>query len=205
MIIALFGATGRVGSAVLQRALSDGHQVQILVRNAEKIIPHENLKIIVGDAKRFDDVEATVNGCEAVFSALNTDQTTTLSESIFHIISAMKQHNIVRIVTIGTAGILDSRVEIGKLRFNSVESRQRSKVAAMEHEKMYRALQNTKLNWTIICPTALLDLEEMGIYKYEKNLLPENGRRISVLDTAAFSYSALVEHLFIQYRVGISY
>lgn len=205
MKIALFGATGRVGSSVLNRALKEGHQIRALVRNPSSITADENLEIVVGDAKSKEAIEDTLKGCDAVFSALNTDKTTTLSESIVHIIEAMEQQNIKRIVTIGTAGILNSRVDINKLRYDSSEARQRSKVATKEHEKLYRVLQKTMLKWTIICPTALLNKEELGIYKYQKDFLPENGREISVLDTAAFSYEALLENLFIQHRVGIAY
>lgn len=205
MKIALLGATGRVGSAVLSRALQDGHSVRALVRNATRISPHEQLEIQIGDAKNPASIEQLLTGCDVVFSALNTDKTTTLSESIALIINSMEQQKISRIVTIGTAGILNSRVEINKLRYDSSESRQRTKVAAKEHEQVYRALQKTNLNWTIICPTALLNKAELGIYKYEKDLLPIDGREISVLDTAAFSYRALLENLFIQHRVGIAY
>lgn len=205
MKIAFLGATGRVGSAVLKRALDDGHEVCALVRDPEKITAHKNLTVIVGDAKSSASISSVLTDCDVVFNALNTDKATTLSEAIVHIVREMEQQNISRIVTIGTAGILNSRVEIGKLRYNSVESRQKTKVAAKEHEIVYRVLEKTMLDWTIICPTALLNKEETGIYKYQKDFLPEEGREISVLDTAALSYTALLNNLFIKHRVGIAY
>ncbi|MBQ0140722.1 MAG: SDR family oxidoreductase [Kurthia sp.] len=205
MKVAILGATGRVGSNVLKKALADGHEVTALVRNPENIQAQENLKIIVGDAKDFQSIEQTIEGNEVVFSALNTDKTTTLSQSIVHIIHAMQKHNIQRIVTIGTAGILTSRLEPTKLRYQSVESRQRTQTAAKEHEIVFEKLQQTTFDWTIVCPTALLNEEEVGKYRYEVNFLPEEGRKISVLDTAAFSYDVISNRLFWQQRVGIAY
>lgn len=205
MKLAILGATGRVGSNVLEHTLAAGHEVTVLVRNSAKISPHKNLTIIVGDAKNYYDIERTIKGNSVVFSALNTDQTTTLSESIEHIIEGMEKHNIQRIVTIGTAGILNSRLESNKLRYLSTESKRRTTVAAEEHEVVYRKLKQTKLKWTIICPTALLDEREMGVYRYEVDFLPKEGRKISVLDTAAFSYSVIKNGDFVQYRVGLAY
>lgn len=205
MKLAILGATGRVGSVVLKKALADGHKVTALVRTVENIAPHENLKIIIGDAKDFHSIEQTIEGSILVFSALNTDKTTTLSQSIVHLIKAMQKHNTQRIVTIGTAGILNSRLEPGKLRYQSIESRQRTQTAAKEHEIVYRKLQQTSLDWTIVCPTALVNEDEVGTYRHEVDFLPEAGRKISVVDTASFSYEVITKHLFLQHRVGIAY
>lgn len=205
MKIALFGATGRVGSIFMQRALEAGYEIQALVRKGREIDSHSNLTIIRGDATNFADIEKVLDGCEAVFSALNTDGTTTLSQSITHIIHLMENKNIRRIVTIGTAGIVESRVEPGKLRYQSSESRQRVTFAAGEHEKVFRALEATKLDWTIICPTALVSEQRVGVYRYESDYLPVDGRRISIYDTADLAFEALDEHLFTHKRVGIAY
>lgn len=205
MKIAIFGATGRVGTRVLQHLLNEGYEVTALVRSPEKLSAHKNLKVIVGDVTEFDNVEQTINGNSLVFSGLNTDKTTTLSVSIVHIITAMKKHKVERVVTIGTAGILDSRVEPNKLRYRSTESKRKTTAAAEEHEMVYRKLEQTTLQWTIICPTALLDESEVANYRYEIDFLPEEGREISVLDTAAFSFEVIKKGQFLQHRVGIAY
>lgn len=41
--IALIGATGFVGSALLQEALGRGHEVTAIVRDPEKLPPHRHL------------------------------------------------------------------------------------------------------------------------------------------------------------------
>ena len=56
MKIALIGATGFDGSAILQEALDRGHKVMALVRNLEKLQPHAKLRPQQGDIYNEDEV-----------------------------------------------------------------------------------------------------------------------------------------------------
>lgn len=58
MKVALFGATGRVGSSLLNRLLEEGHEVTALVRDESRIKQaHKSLTIVKGDAKNSQDVK----------------------------------------------------------------------------------------------------------------------------------------------------
>ncbi|TWT04226.1 hypothetical protein FQV26_14900 [Planococcus sp. CPCC 101016] len=204
MKLAIFGATGRVGGEILKRALTDGHQVKALVRS-EKLEAHPNLEIIVGDVRNAEDIEKTIAGTAAVFSAIGTDRTTTLSEAAPLIVKVMEKHNIKRVITIGTAGILNSRLSPGLLRYEGGDSKRKMTFAAEEHEVVYRLFDETDLHWTIVCPTYLPDGEARGNYRTERELLPEEGKEITVGDTAEFAYQQLKSEKFIQCRVGLAY
>jgi uncharacterized protein len=204
--ICLLGATGRVGSIILEHALFDNHFVHILVRNKHKVnIDHPNLKIFEGNALQEKDLAEGIKGSDAVISALNTDGTTTLSESMPMIINQMKQHGISRIITIGTAGILQARSNPELYRFQSAESKRKTTKDAEEHLKAYLHLKNSGLDWTVVCPTYLPLGERIGTYRYEKNFLPEDPSSISVYDTADFAYLQLDKRQFIGTRVGLTY
>ncbi|WP_432353495.1 NAD(P)-dependent oxidoreductase [Sporosarcina sp. A2] len=205
MRIALFGGTGRVGSIILARLLEEGHQVTALARNPEKLSVHPNLTVVQGDAKDAAASATTILGSEAVVSALGTDKTTTLSDAVPHIITAMKSENVKRIVTIGTAGILQSRLDSTKLRYKAGDSNRKLTTAAEEHHQAYRALELSALDWTIVCPTYLPDGEETGTYRTEENYLPLDGKQISTADTALFTLCELVSCNHIGARVGIAY
>ncbi|WOV89250.1 SDR family oxidoreductase [Sporosarcina oncorhynchi] len=205
MKIALFGATGRVGRSVLDKALASGHTVTVLVRTPEKLPVHDRLTVIQGDARDEQAIYQTISGMNVVFSALGTDKTTTLTESVPHMIQSMKTVGITRIVTIGTAGILESRIEPGKLRYESTESHRKLTFAAEEHHRVYDLLNESKLDWTIVCPTYLPDGDEQGNYRVERDYLPENGKQISVGDTGAFAFDELLACKHVCYRVGIAY
>lgn len=203
MKIALFGATGRVGHAILTLLLEKDIKVTALVRNPEKVQPHAGLTVLQGDARNTADIVGTIAGVDAVISALGTDKTTVLTEAITHIISIMEKQQIKRIITIGTAGILDSRAEPGLLRYQSSESKRKSTTAAQEHHKVFGLLKDTLLDWTIVCPTYL----PVGASTNEsialRNMLPENAVQTTTGDTALFTVNELLKNEYIGYRVGI--
>ena len=206
MNILILGATGRVGSQIVTYALNDSHNVTVLVRSPEKIqIKNENLTIIKGNVLSKQDIERAIHGIDLVISALNTDGTTTLSESMPHIIEAMEKERIKRIITIGTAGILQSRTTSNLLRYQSSESKRKSTRAAEEHHKVYDILKQSTLEWTIVCPTYLPDGEKTGVYRIERNFLPVDGVKISVQDTAEFTYKQIQTSEYMKTRVGIAY
>jgi len=206
MNILILGATGRVGSQIVTYALNDRHHVTVLVRTPEKIqINNENLTIIQGNVLKKEDIVRAMHGIDVVISALNTDRTTTLSESMPLIIEAMEDEGIKRIITIGTAGILQSRTTPNSLRYQSSESKQKSTRAAKEHHKVYDMLEQSTLEWTIVCPTYLPDGERVGKYRIDRNFLPEGGAEISVPDTVEFTFKQIKSSDYIKSRVGIAY
>lgn len=203
MKVALFGATGRVGNAILTLLLEKGMKVNALVRKPESLQPQNGLTVLQGDARNPSDIEATLTGVDAVISALGTDKSTVLTESITHIISNMQKKQVQRIITIGTAGILDSRTEPGKLRYQSTESKRKSTMAAKEHHRVFHLLKDTLLEWTIICPTYLPTGDSTNDYIVLRDKLPETAVQTTTGDTALFTVNELLKKEHIGYRVGI--
>ncbi|AQQ52037.1 NAD(P)-dependent oxidoreductase [Planococcus lenghuensis] len=203
MKIALFGATGRTGSEILRRALADGHDVTVLVR--QPVAERARLTVIEGDVRTEADIKKTIAGADAVISALGTDRKTMLTDAMPLIIEAMKEQGIKRIITIGTAGILNSRLTPGVLRYQGGDSKRRSTFAAEEHEKAFRLLEASELDWTVICPTYLPEGEACGKYRTERDFLPEGGKEITTGDTAQFAYRELFNRKFVKSRAGIAY
>ena len=196
MKILLLGSTGRVGQSLLKMMLKDENDVTVLVRDRNKLkVSHPNLHILQGD----------VLHQEIVVSALNTDGAETISKSMPLIINSMKHYGVHRILTIGTAGILQSRTEPEKYRFQSNESKRKTTRAAEDHLKGYLHLKESDLNWTVICPTYLPDGEITGTYRVEKDILPADAVKISTGDTAHFTYHEIWAQKFLKCRVGIAY
>jgi uncharacterized protein len=206
MNIALLGASGRVGAVLMENALKDGHIVRALVRNASKIAhSHPDLTLIKGDVLEENAVENCFRGCDVVLSALGTDKEDILSKSMPLIMKSMRKHHITRIITIGTAGILQSRMSPLLYRFQTSESRRKSTAAAEDHLRAYLMLKTSNLNWTVVCPTYLPDGEKIGVFRTEKEVLPEGGKSISVVDTADYVYGLVGNEESYQSRIGICY
>src|SRR5699024_7236094 len=130
-----------------------------------------------------------IKGVDVVFSALGTDGTTTLTEAMPLIIEAMEQEGVKRIITIGTAGILQSRTDIDLLRYESNESKRKTTRAAKEHHKVYELLDQSTHEWTIV---------------YTNNL-PGNSVQNSITHTVESAYQQLNDNEYVKSRVGIAY
>ncbi|NHM31780.1 NAD(P)-dependent oxidoreductase [Neobacillus terrae] len=206
MNICLLGATGRVGSIILENALKENHSVQALVRDLTKITGSErNLKVLHGSVLNAEDLSDAMANTDVVISALNTGGNQTLSQSMPFIIKSMKDQGIKRIITLGTAGILQARSEPALYRFQSSESRRTSTRDAEDHLLAYLLLKDSGLIWTVVCPTYLPVGERIGTYRFEKNMLPDNPSSISIFDTADFTYCQLFSNEFLNCRVGLTY
>lgn len=202
MKIALFGSTGRVGSVVFQQAKSR-YEINRLVRRGNEIDAAG--KKIVGDVLNEEAVMKTVEGCDAVISCLNTDKNDVLSRSMPNLLKAMRCHGVKRIITCGTAGILQGRKASSLYRFQTSESKRRSTTAAEDHLRAFLILQASEMEWTIVCPTYLPDGERIGKYRTERNVLPEGGKSISIYDTGDFICKQLEDDSYTRSRVGICY
>jgi len=204
--ILVLGATGRVGSHVVSLALHDNHHVTAVVRTPNKLnLCHENLHIIKGDVTDKHNIEEAMIDIDIVISALSTDGTTTLTKSIPIILDAMTKENVKRIITVGTAGILQSRLNPNLLRYQSSESRRTTTFSAQEHHQVFEILKQSEMDWTIVCPTYLPDGAYTGHYRIERSFLPEGGSEISVADTAEFTYQQIQNTDNLKARVGIAY
>lgn len=114
MNIAVFGATGRTGGQVVERALAAGHRVTALVRTPDTVRrTHEQLTVIGGSPTSAADVEACVRGAEVVIHCLGVGgkgtgkPTTLISDSVKAVLAAMQKHGVGRIVcmsNVGTSG-----------------------------------------------------------------------------------------------------
>lgn len=206
MKILLLGSTGRVGSIIVKLLIEAGHEVTVLIRNKEKLtMKHSNLIVIEGNSLNKQDLDIATNKVEGVISALNTDNNQTIHMTMSTLIPILERKKIHRFVTIGTAGILQSRIQPSKLKYLSSESKRKSTKAAEDHEKAYHLLKQSTLDWTIICPTYLPDGPITKIYRTEIDFLPVEGSSISTGDTAYFTVKEFFQNDSSRKRVGICY
>ena len=109
MKVALLGATGFVGSALLDEALLRGHAVTAIARHPEKLGRRDRLVAVSGDVYDAASLAALIQGHDAVISAFNPgwknphlfeDQVRGTSS----IIAALKRAGIKRVLWVGGAG-----------------------------------------------------------------------------------------------------
>jgi putative NADH-flavin reductase len=112
MKVALLGATGFVGSALLKEALDRGHMVTAIVRHPEKLEKREGLTAKAGDVYDTTSLATLIQGNDAIISAFNPgwknpnlydDQV----RGTASIIAAIKNAGIKRVLWVGGAGGLE--------------------------------------------------------------------------------------------------
>lgn len=110
--IAIIGASGFVGSAILNEALDRGLEVTAIVRNPDKIkISNANLTVVKGDVSVAADVAKHTQGIDAVISAYNPGWNNpniyedTLS-TYPAILEGVKTAGVKRLLIVGGAGTL---------------------------------------------------------------------------------------------------
>ncbi len=111
MNLAIFGATGKVGTPLLEQALKAGHAVTVLVRSPEKLVQRgDNLIVIKGDVLNAGDVRNAVKGADAVISVIGHvkgSPDNLQADAVRNIIGAMKGEGIRRIIALTGAGVSD--------------------------------------------------------------------------------------------------
>ncbi len=208
--IALFGATGRVGRMLLDLAIADGHEVTVLVRDPARLpTRHARLTVRQGDALNDAAVRDTVRGASVVLSALGLPREpdtsdTSLSESFTHIVAAMRDTGVRRVIAIAGAGILQD-ARSGGLRLDAPDYPPELARFGSEHRRLLDLLRATDLEWTLVCPPQMPSGLRTGRYRTAVDKLPEGGTTITTEDVAAFTYSVLTRNAFVGKRVGIAY
>lgn len=93
MKLALIGATGFVGSAVLNEALNRGHQVTAIARNTDKIlIDDKNLTLKDTDVYHTGELAAAISGNKAVISTFNSGwENPNIYEDFMRVLNPYKQ------------------------------------------------------------------------------------------------------------------
>ena len=155
MKVALIGATGFVGAAVLEELLERGHEVVALVRHPENWAVRKNVQIIKADVMQADEVQRAVTGVDAVISAYNAGWSNpNIYEDFMRgsraIVQGVKAAGVKRYIVVGGAGSLYVN---GVQLVDGPDFPAFIKPGATAARDMYTELQNeSALDWTVLSP-----------------------------------------------------
>jgi len=213
MKIALIGASGRVGSCVLNETLSRGHQVTAIVRHPEGIsINNPGLTIVRGDVLK-DKVEDLVQGYDAVISSYNPglenpDINNQRIEGARRIIAGVKKSGVKRLRVVGGAGSLE--VSPGVQLIDTMKLPDQVMVGILATRDTLNLLRAEKnLEWTFLSPAASMENgERTGHFRVGKDQLLKNEKgesKISFQDLAVAMVDELEHPQHVRERFTIDY
>src|SRR6187549_3294048 len=158
MKIALIGATGFVGSAILWETLDRGHEVTAIARDPEKLQPHAKLRPQKADVYNVDEVARVVAGHAVVITAFNPGWT---NPDLYNqqvkgaraIIDGVKKAGMKRLLFVGGAGSLE--VNPGVQSVDLPEFPAEYKQGALATREVLNLLRKeSTLEWTFLSPSA---------------------------------------------------
>jgi putative NADH-flavin reductase len=156
MNIALIGATGFVGKAVLEELLSRGHTVRALQRDAAKVATRPGLDVRSVDVLGGGDLAASLTGVDAVVSAFNAGWANPNLHDDFlrgsDAIAAAARQAGVRLIVVGGAGSLF--IAPGQQLVDSPAFPAEWKSGALAAREALNRLRAdpTSLDWTFLSP-----------------------------------------------------
>lgn len=213
MKIALIGATGFVGSAILKEALDRGLEVTAIVRHPEKLQPHPKLHPQKGDVYSADEVARLVAGHDAVISAFNPGWT---NPDIYNqqvkgteaIIKGVKQAGLKRVLWVGGAGGLE--IKPGVQSVDTPEFPKDWKQGSLATREALNLLRKESgLDWSFLAPSADLSPgQRTGKFRLGTDQLLKDVKgqsRISVEDYAMAMIDEVEKPAHIRQRFTVGY
>ncbi len=160
MKIAIIGASGYVGSALTQEALSRGHEVTALVSNPTKIAAAPGLQAIAANVQDGANLPALLSGYDVVISAFSGHAQAN-TESYFvtgfkNLLAAAQTAGVKRLAVVGGAGSLE--VAPGLQLIDTPQFPSEYKATAEGARTALNLLrQQSAVNWVMLSPAALLE------------------------------------------------
>ena len=164
MKIALIGATGFVGTAVVAELLRRGHDVTALARNPARLAAQPKLTARSLDAYSPDAVAAAVKGHDGVVSAFNPgwddpDLYARFMQGSAAIVGGVQQSGVKRLLVVGGAGSLFVAPGVQMVDTPEFASHVPPNIipgAKAARDALTALRANTTLEWTFLSPPALL-------------------------------------------------
>ena len=164
MKIALIGATGFVGTPLLDELLQRGHDVTALVRHPARLAARERLTARALDATDADAVAAAVRGHDAVISAFNPgwdapDLHAQFMRGSAAIEAGVGKSGVKRLLVVGGAGSLFVAPGVQMVDTPEFASHVPPNIipgAKAARDALTALRGNTVLDWTFLSPPAML-------------------------------------------------
>jgi len=213
MKIVLIGATGFVGSAILNEMLQRGHEVTAVARDPKKLPAHASLHAHDVDVYNVDEIARLVQGHDAVISAFNPgwnnpDIYNLQLKGTRAIINGVKKAGVKRLLFVGGSGSLEVKPGVQGVDLPGFPA-QYKQGALATRDALNMLRQETTLDWSVLSPSAdLFPGERTGRFRLGTDQLlraADGESRISLGDFAMAMIDEVENPTHIQRRFTVGY
>lgn len=213
--VLLIGATGFVGSAVLNELVERGHNVTAVVRNVEKIAKNDLVTAVKEDVANVEAIAKLAEGKDAIISAYNPgwtnpDIATLISENYPKILSAAKKSGVERLLIVGGAGTLFCAPGLRVVDSGAIPEEIMGGVRPLGDFYLNTLMNENDIDWVFFSPAGVFDQQgkKTGNYRLGKDDLivdAEGNSHISVQDYADAMVNELEKPAHHKERFTIGY
>lgn len=213
--VLLIGATGFVGSAVLNELVSRGHKVTAVVRNIEKLAKSDLVDAVKEDVANADAIAKLAEGKDAIISAYNPgwtnpDIATLISENYPKILEAAKKSGVERLLIVGGAGTLFCAPGLRVVDSGAIPEEIMGGVRPLGDFYLNTLMNENDIDWVFFSPAGVFDQQgkKTGNYRLGKDDLivdAEGNSHISVQDYADAMVNELEKPAHHKERFTIGY
>ena len=213
--VLLIGATGFVGSAVLNELVSRGHKVTAVVRNIEKLAKSDLVDAVKEDVANVDAIAKLAEGKDAIISAynpgwMNPELDTLITENYPKILEAAKKSGVERLLIVGGAGTLFCAPGLRVVDSGAIPAEIMGGVRPLGDFYLNTLMNENDIDWVFFSPAGVFDQEgkKTGNYRLGKDDLivdAEGNSHISVQDYADAMVNELEKPAHHKERFTIGY
>jgi putative NADH-flavin reductase len=213
--VLLIGATGFVGSAVLNELVSRGNKVTTVVRNIEKLAKSDLVNAVKEDVANVDAIAKLAEGKDAIISAYNPgwtnpDIATLITENYPKILEAAKKSGVERLLIVGGAGTLFCAPGLRVVDSGAIPEEIMGGVRPLGDFYLNTLMNENDIDWVFFSPAGVFDQEgkKTGNYRLGKDDLivdAEGNSHISVQDYADAMVNELEKPAHHKERFTIGY
>ncbi|MDR4470337.1 MAG: NAD(P)H-binding protein [Nitrospira sp.] len=207
MNLAVFGGSGRVGTAVLRLATTRGWTVRALVRPSSQCREETGIKIIRGSLDSSSDVLMTLHGAHAVlclYGPRSAQSNPFCARATRRVIAEMQVIGVRRLLCLTGAmvGVLPSNVSLA-LRAMAVTYRYWCPELAADASEQERVVIESQLDWTLVKPPRLTNSAATDLTRSGPAVHVGLLSHISRDDLATFLLDEARDSQYVQKRVYI--
>lgn len=212
MRIIVIGASAGLGAATVRAALTAGHRVTALARRSERLgLSDPKLTLATGDVLRPETLTPALVGQDMVIitlgmpslRAMGFGRSRIIEHGTRNVIEAARAAGVRKLVTETAIGTGDSVRDIGP--FAKLAYRVILGWLFRQKDAQERLTRNSRLDWTIVRPTALTNGPRTGQAVVQDHVPADLFTHVSRADTADFLVEAATESLYSRWTVTVTY
>lgn len=187
MRVAVVGAQGRTGAAVVDEALRRDHEVIAIARRPNPSNSHASVEWRPADVTDSAAIAAAITGADAVVCAVgigsSKEETIAYSAGVRNLIDALAASGAGRLVVVSASPAGPPEHHNGFQRAVVLPILEKFFGASYrDMRRMEAELAGSEVNWVSLRPPRLLEKKPRG--SYETGVLPTKGGAITIADLA---------------------